>query len=344
MKRRSTDTVDAKLTPREAVLNRNAAELLGRDTIKRLNDHGNMLSRRGVDLASDPTPGPSTENLLGYQMGTADVRRDDRADLLRDAENTFYGGGNAPAPTPTPTPKPRGYQYGTDDVTDQRKNNAASRYNRHWDVNPISTSQYIGKGGTLLGPQYDPQTAAVNPLPGGAVGIQGFSQPQSFGAASKPMTHTEMAADIARRNLTSSGSLLGTPQRTVGGINASTLEDQGIDPNQSMANVNFNTLRNIQDNKDRQAGTHQSPQNEGYGSAYVSGYSSSDVGQSGVTTEELNNAGIRPGRYADAASPIMRSGTGFSYTAGSGSKVDIAGPMHFTKVRAAVERRENQGY
>ncbi len=126
---RGTDTVDAKLTPREAVLNRNAAELLGRDAIVRLNAHGNMLAKRGVDLASlpsDPTPGPSTENMLGYQMGTSDVRRDDRADLLRETENTFYGGGQAPMPTPTPTSTPRmRYQYGTYDV--QRRRNAASR-------------------------------------------------------------------------------------------------------------------------------------------------------------------------------------------------------------------------
>jgi hypothetical protein len=72
--KKSTDTINAKLTPKEAVLNRNAAELLGRDAIKRLNAHGNRLAKRGVDLASDPTPGPSTENLLGYQYGTEDVR------------------------------------------------------------------------------------------------------------------------------------------------------------------------------------------------------------------------------------------------------------------------------
>ncbi len=221
--KRSTDTISAKLTPREAVLNRNAAELLGRDAIKRLNDHGNMLSKRGVDLASlqsDPAPYPASENLAGYeygpsdvpptyrglpfnidqpypsiqqeagtpgppttvtypkqpqgsqpqspplpnqpfpmqpllpilpqqpienntqgyQRGTSSVRRDDRADLLKDAENTFYGGGQAPMPTPTPTPQPNGYQYGTADVyrqamgpvTDEerrrgRRTNAASR-------------------------------------------------------------------------------------------------------------------------------------------------------------------------------------------------------------------------
>ncbi len=127
---KGTDNVQAVLTPREAVLNRNAAELLGRDAIARLNAHGNMLAKRGVDLASlpsDPTPGPSTENMLGYQMGTANVGRDDRADLLRDAENTFYGGGQAPMPTPTPTPKPQGYQYGSEDVL--RRRNAASRVN-----------------------------------------------------------------------------------------------------------------------------------------------------------------------------------------------------------------------
>jgi hypothetical protein len=112
---KKTDSVPAMLTPKEAILNRNAAELLGRDAIKRLNAHGNMLAKRGVDLASDPTPGPSTENLLGYQMGTMSVG-DDRGDLLRDADSTFYGGGNVPAPTPTPTPATRMYQYGTDDV------------------------------------------------------------------------------------------------------------------------------------------------------------------------------------------------------------------------------------
>ncbi len=125
---KGTDSVDAKLTPRESVLNRNASELIGRDTIKRFNYYGNMLAKRGVDLASlpsDPTPGPSTENMLGYQMGTSMVQRDDRADLLRDADNTFYGGG-APMPTPTPTPVQRGYQYGTENV---RRRNAASRLN-----------------------------------------------------------------------------------------------------------------------------------------------------------------------------------------------------------------------
>jgi hypothetical protein len=47
----NTDTVPAMLTPREAVLNRNAAELAGRGKIEALNAEGNQLARKGVDLA-----------------------------------------------------------------------------------------------------------------------------------------------------------------------------------------------------------------------------------------------------------------------------------------------------
>jgi len=226
---KKTDSVPAMLTPKEAILNRNAAELLGRDAIKRLNAHGNMLAKRGVDLASDPTPGPSTENMLGYQMGTANVQGDDRGDLLRDADNTFYGGGQVPPPTPTPTPA-RMYQYGTYSVDDfdmvlpDTKRRATSRIrpgiiNIQDDptkpgYNPVSKSQYIGKNGAFLGPQYNPNTGRVNPLPVGAAGVQGFSQPQPFQnfGAPRPLTHTEMASDIAKRNLTATGSSLGTPQ------------------------------------------------------------------------------------------------------------------------------------
>ena len=39
------------LTPREAVLNRNAAELAGREKIETLNAAGNKLAEKGVDLA-----------------------------------------------------------------------------------------------------------------------------------------------------------------------------------------------------------------------------------------------------------------------------------------------------
>jgi hypothetical protein len=226
---KSTDTIPAMLSPREAVLNKNAAELLGRDAIKRLNAHGNMLAKRGVDLASDPAPYPASENLAGLQMGTSDVGRDDRADLLREIDNTIYGG--APLPTPTPTPvSRRGYQYGTDSVDDYsspflKKKNAASRLNRPGimnvqddptkpNYNPVSTSQYIDQYGSNLGAQYDQSSGRVNRLPLGATGIQGspIPAPVSSFASSKPLSHTEMAADIARRNLTATGSLLGQPQ------------------------------------------------------------------------------------------------------------------------------------
>ena len=52
----NTDTVPAMLTPREAVLNRNAAELAGRDQIEALNEQGNRLAKQGVDLAARGDP------------------------------------------------------------------------------------------------------------------------------------------------------------------------------------------------------------------------------------------------------------------------------------------------
>jgi hypothetical protein len=48
----NTDTVPAMLTPKEAVLNVNAAELAGRGNIKKLNAAGNKLAKRGVNLAT----------------------------------------------------------------------------------------------------------------------------------------------------------------------------------------------------------------------------------------------------------------------------------------------------
>lgn len=156
-----TDTVLAELTPREAVLNRNAAELMGRKKIAALNARGNKLAKRGVDLPSRRyqkgtsdveehedqgesmmkeghrfTPQDLAEMhrqreaegqrrrarmmnekpVFQFQSGTSDVG-DERRDLLKDVEDTFYGGGHAqPKPTPTPTPKPRKYQYGTSNV------------------------------------------------------------------------------------------------------------------------------------------------------------------------------------------------------------------------------------
>jgi hypothetical protein len=42
--------------------------------------------------------------LMKAAMGNAPRLADDRGDLMRDTENTFYGGGHAPPPSPTPTP------------------------------------------------------------------------------------------------------------------------------------------------------------------------------------------------------------------------------------------------
>jgi hypothetical protein len=156
-------------------------------------------------------------------------RRDDRSDLLKEAEDSFYGGGNAPRPSPTPTATPRPTQLamnGQPSGVLSTSTNAAGRVRTGGGIlnvtpdDPVSSSRYLGPNGTDLGPQYDP-TGAVNPLPKGAIGVQGSQNATAFnrslngsqpipGAAPSPqMTHTEMAADIAKRNLTASGSLLG---------------------------------------------------------------------------------------------------------------------------------------
>lgn len=51
-----------------------------------------------------PTATPAN---VGVGPLSRPLAQNDRADLLRDAENTFYGGGTAPVPTPTPTPPQR---------------------------------------------------------------------------------------------------------------------------------------------------------------------------------------------------------------------------------------------
>src|SRR4029077_18781836 len=66
----NTDTVPAMLTPREAVLNRNAAELAGRPNIEALNAEGNQLARKGVDLAAGGDTDVGLSDILKtYQTG-----------------------------------------------------------------------------------------------------------------------------------------------------------------------------------------------------------------------------------------------------------------------------------
>lgn len=160
-------------------------------------------------------------------------KRSEQSDLLKDAEDAFYGGGNSqrPTPTPTPVPKPTSLAMLGQPIGLGTSTNGASRARRSGGGitnvspdDPVSQSQYLGPNGSLLGPQYN-RFGSVNPLPRGAVGIQGSqqdafntslngSQPQSsqIPTPGRPMTHVEMATDIAKRNLTASGSQLGNTQ------------------------------------------------------------------------------------------------------------------------------------
>ncbi len=146
-KRGSTDVIPAMLSPHEAVLNRRAADLLGRDKIKKLNAKGNAMAR--------------------YQGGTSDVN--DRKALLSDIDNSFYGGGQAP-PLPSPTPKPtppRKYQFGTSNV--QGFNNPQPA------INFASGSPAAGIAPTFAG-----APSAATGTPGNisvTANSQGFSSP-----------------------------------------------------------------------------------------------------------------------------------------------------------------------
>ncbi len=66
---------------------------------------GNLPSVPPVSNAGVPSPTPfSTPVPSATPTSTPFKVADGRSDLLKDTENTFYGGGNAPIPTPTPTP------------------------------------------------------------------------------------------------------------------------------------------------------------------------------------------------------------------------------------------------
>ncbi len=216
MKKRNTDTIPAMLSPHEAVLNRKAADLLGRDKIKKLNAKGNAMERSrkyqgGTDdvpvahpeqLPTPPVPRSTfrtpimntldryeawqasneadwnqrldagVRKLAGHQRGTSDVGRDDRADLLAEASNTFYGGGHAPAPTPTPTPKPRGYQYGTSNV--QRGIDYASSPT----ASPTGAQGFGGSPTAQMGGS--PGNLSTNSIPYGGSGSDPIGQGGGF--------------------------------------------------------------------------------------------------------------------------------------------------------------------
>lgn len=103
---RGTDTVPAQLTPHEAVLNRNAAELAGRHNIARLNAMGNHLASKGIDLAS--------RSPLRAYRGITNVRVDKPpVPKLKKFKPVSL------VASPYATPKPlSGFQGGTDDVSE----------------------------------------------------------------------------------------------------------------------------------------------------------------------------------------------------------------------------------
>ncbi len=163
---RGTDSVPALLTPHEAVLNRKGADIIGRGNIQKANAMGNMME--------------------SYQRGTSDVGRDDRADLLLDTENTFYGGGHA-VPSPTPTPVPRRYQYGTTDVSRRGMDYTASP--------PAMTSGAQGFGGAPTASMGGTGNTSFNSIPTNGSsgntqyfvpGSPGGYQPPSYGGTPTP--------------------------------------------------------------------------------------------------------------------------------------------------------------
>lgn len=166
-----------------------------------------------------------TDRFYDDPFGTK--RRSAKDDLLKDVEDTFYGGGAAPAPTPTPTPKPTSLaMLGQPTGVLGKRQNAVSRIKRTLPFVDTSTgSQYIGPNGGGLGPQYDDR-GYVNPLPRGAVGIQGSQQDKTFNQTlngsqptqstiptpPRPQTPAELAASMIGENLNKHGSLFGTGQ------------------------------------------------------------------------------------------------------------------------------------
>jgi hypothetical protein len=106
---RGTDSVPAALTPREAVLNRNAAELAGRQRIAALNAMGNMLAQRGVDL---PTQRFQEGTSDAYYRGTASVRIPTPHIAKFPVPRPAY---TLPKPPPYSPPTFR-FQYGASDV------------------------------------------------------------------------------------------------------------------------------------------------------------------------------------------------------------------------------------
>jgi hypothetical protein len=94
----NSDVVPAMLTPREAVLNRNAAEMAGRGNIEKLNAEGNKLAKRGVDLAQEgeeDVPYPMRLPLEGADAARAD-EQGYRDDMLEELDQRMRARGLPP--------------------------------------------------------------------------------------------------------------------------------------------------------------------------------------------------------------------------------------------------------
>lgn len=101
MKPSPTDTVPAMLTPGEAVLNREAAELLGRGTIKKLNQAGVQM-RQVPGYADGVTTVPVTQLAQANQQNIANARVDWQKTI--DAKRARDAAG---ATTTTPVTSPQ---------------------------------------------------------------------------------------------------------------------------------------------------------------------------------------------------------------------------------------------
>ena len=79
---------------------------------------------RTYEIRPMASPTPETISYPFNAPAFIPKRFDQRSDLLKDAEDSFYGGGQAPprpTPTPTPTPRPAGLEVQNTPAVDPRE-------------------------------------------------------------------------------------------------------------------------------------------------------------------------------------------------------------------------------
>jgi hypothetical protein len=147
-----TDTVPAMLTPREAVLNRNAAELAGRGNIEKLNQEGNELAEKGIDLAGGDKNMKTKPKK--YQGGGGYVKEGPSKSKKQPEQLPGLGGGQ-----PGQNVNQYGVPYG-------------------WNPPPTPGRDQgggvLGQGGGVLGRGYGPDQGNVPPV--GPTFFGGFGQ------------------------------------------------------------------------------------------------------------------------------------------------------------------------